>query len=149
MFEQLCSAKVLQHKNQNRWSHVWTVAQHWTFLLCDEDNGDSDDLYVSKEQLTLSVYHLDCRFPLSDDTQKDLDSLGTGQPPPSPELGLAACVDMQGTNRRVDFTWDLPERNIWSVHFICHVCLIDHPTTIALPEIAVRDYLFWWTSSFF
>lgn len=31
-------------------------------------------------------------------------------------------------------------------HLVClfylSVCLIDHPTTIALPEIAVRDYLF-------
>lgn len=29
-----------------------------------------------------------------------------------------------------------------SLSVCLYVCLIDHPTTIALPEIAVRDYLF-------
>lgn len=96
---------------------------------------------MSKEQLTLS--QLLKSWFLSPMTFKDPNSLQTVKPPPllPAWMPTEAHVDAfsQGTNRPEDLQYclsNLLERSVWSV------CLIDHPTTIALPEIAVRDYLF-------
>lgn len=96
---------------------------------------------TSKERLTLSTPRT---LVLPTMNLKDPDSLQTVSPPPSlnanPRL---AWTYSQGTNRPVDLQHcqsNLLETSIWSVSL--SVRLIDHPTTIALPEIAVRDYLF-------
>lgn len=80
MFEHRCPAKVLRRKTKTDevTCGLAFVAQHWTFLLCDdEEDDDGDDPYKSQEQTdSLSVSSLDCRFfPLPPMTLKDLDSL--------------------------------------------------------------------------
>lgn len=57
---------------------------------------------------------------------------------------MASCGHiLQGTSRPVDLQYcpsNLPsDKHL--VRLLVRLCLIDHPTTIALPEIAVRDYL--------
>lgn len=120
----------------------------WAKLCCSPLNisvarSEDDDVMMSKEQLTLSLSQLLKSWFLSPMTFKDPNSLQTVKPPPllPAWMPTEAHVDAfsQGTNRPEDLQYclsNLLKRSVWSV------CLIDHPTTIALPEIAVRDYLF-------
>lgn len=99
--------------------------------------------WAKSNWLSLSLSQLLKSWFLSPMTFKDPNSLQTVKPPPllPAWMPTEAHVDAfsQATNRPEDLQYclsNLLKRSVWSV------CLIDHPTTIALPEIAVRDYLF-------
>lgn len=108
------------------------LAQHWTFLLCDNED---DDEQRATDSLSLSTPRTLVLPPM---TLKDPDSLRTVKPPPllPAWTPTEARVDVlsQGTNRPADLQncpWNLPERSIWSVSL--SVCLSDRLTT--LPQL--------------
>lgn len=134
------------------------LAQHWTFLLCD--NEDDDEQKSNWLSLSLSIHSPNAVFLLffylfffffwHPMTLKDPDSplsCRAASPPPGLDASRGSCGrTLAGTSGFTVFVRqkNLHERNTRSVSL--SVCLsvwpIDHPTTIALPEIAVRDYLF-------
>lgn len=152
MLEQQCPAKVLTTQNQNIWSEVWTRV-----LLSTEHSCCVTMKMMSKEQLTLSLSLLPETPVLPPMTLKDPDSLyelfshlPSSQPERQPRLAWT-CSRREPTDQRIYST--VRQKPTREKHLVClficlSVWLIDHPTTIALPEIAVR-LPFWWTSSFF
>lgn len=107
--------------NQNRWSQVWT-------------------------RVLLSTEHSCCVTMKITMASKEQPTLWT---PPHPGFtpSLSRTQTAYELKPRMARTYSQPaERRTYSS--VCRpsprlcVCLIDPPTTIALPEIAVRDYLF-------
>lgn len=141
MLDQPCPAKVLQTQNQNRWSKRVDsyLAQHWTFLLCDNEDDDGDD-----EQRAIDSLLPKCWF-----YPHPHDSKGPRQWPPlfPAWTPTKAHVDLLAGNQWTSGYTVLHPQNSSQEHLVwLSLCLsvwfINHPTTIALPEIAVRDYLF-------
>lgn len=145
MLEQQCPAKVLQRKTKTDEAKVWTsrLAQHWTFLLCD--NEDDDDEQKSN-WLSLDSPERWFYPPWLSRTQTAPYELFSHLPSSQPEHQPRLAWTYSGrelTDQRIYST----VRRTREKHLVClFICLsvwsIDHPTTIALPEIAVRDYLF-------
>lgn len=137
-------------QNQNRWSQVWTqlcFSRHWTFLVCD--NEDEDEQRVNDSiSLSLSLLLNADSTPCDSKGNRTLMNCYATSPPGSQTAnqGCCGCV-FTGSQQACRFTVLSVKLN-WEKHVfgicLCHpsVWSSDYPTTIALIEIAVRDYLF-------
>lgn len=141
MLEQPCPAKVLRRKTKTDEVKCGLsfVAQHWTLWRwwCDDEQRATDSL--SLNSLKAGSYP-----PWLSRTQtacKLLNRLPSSQPECQQRLAWMHS-HRETTDLRIYSTVYQTYSREASGLCLLSVCLIDHPTTIALPEIAVRDYLF-------
>lgn len=143
MLEQQCPAQVLWRKTKTDEVEVWTRV-----LLSTEHSCCVTMKMMSKEQLTLSLSLLPEHWfypPWLSRTQTAYELFS--HLPFLPSLNANRGSHGHGTlagNQRTYSTvrQNLPPREASGLSLCLSVWSIDHPTTIALPEIAVRDYLF-------
>lgn len=159
MLEQQCPAKVLTTQNQNRWS--WSVdsrlAQHWTFLLCDNDDEqratDSRCLYSRNAGFTprtLVFTPHDFQGP-----RQPTNCLATSPSYPA-WTPTEACMDVLSQGNRQDqrILQYCPsktyQREASGLSLYLSVCLIEQPPYHnCTPRDCSERLPFWWTSSFF
>lgn len=115
------------------------LAQHWTFLLWDNE----DDFH---EQRAADSFPTPWALVLPPMTLKDPDKLSSHLPPSSQTERQPRLVwtfsGRELTDQRILSTVRQNPRETSGLSLCLSVWSMDHPTTIALPQIAVRDYLF-------